>query len=252
MDRDSFIQSLRAEMLESAAIHHPYLNALCCGDFPDYPAALRDFAFQYGFYSAKFTTFVCAVIDQLEQRTHKQVLLANLAEEQGNVLDVELPPAVMATVDNEPHANLYKRFQRACGVQVDVANGQAPCEAVRFWVQKFQSLCSMNQLVGVGAIGFGTELIVSHIYSQILDGLKQHSDLSHVDRVFFDLHSQCDDHHADQLLLIASELAPDVDTQAQIARGARMAVDLRVAFWDVMLERAYSVGGQVQVANHAH
>ena len=97
----------------------------------------------------------------------------------------------------------------------------------------------MNECVGVGAIGIGTELIVSRIYNQILDGLKTYSNLTMTQRVFFDLHSQCDEKHAAQVLFIAKELAQDHTACEQIEYGAKMAIKLRIAFWDKMLERAH-------------
>ena len=99
-------------------------------------------------------------------------------------------------------------------------------------------LCEMNACVGVGAIGIGTELIVSSVYNQILEGLKSHSNLTMTQRVFFDLHSECDEAHAAQMIVIAEDLAKDRTACEQIEYGVKMAINMRVMFWDEMLERA--------------
>ena len=96
----------------------------------------------------------------------------------------------------------------------------------------------MNECVGVGAIGIGTELIVSSIYNQILQGLEAHSNLTMTEHVFFNLHSECDEAHAAQIALIAEDLAIDEMAFEQIEYGVKMAINMRVMFWDKMLERA--------------
>ena len=237
---DPFIEELCAEALSSAAIRHPYLLAMQQGDFPDIGAALRDFAFQYGLYSARFTNYLTAVINSLEDPAHRKILQDNLDEERGHVHDVELPQDVVDRIEGQPHAQLFELFQAALGVSPTEPVSPGDEQPGMAWSRGFQELCETNAAVGVGAIGIGTELIVSGIYRQILDGLKTHTNLSISERVFFELHSECDDEHAAQLNIIAAELAQDEQAAEQIAYGAQMAIALRTTFWDQMLERARS------------
>jgi pyrroloquinoline-quinone synthase len=236
----SFIKDISADVLDSAAANHPYLQAMREGDFPNVDLAFKDFAFQYGLYSTTFTRYVSAVIKNLSNTEHKKILLANLAEEQGDTHDVDLPPDVLASVVGQPHTNLYRRFQKALGIDADYCKTAQQCQTSLLWSQQFLQLCKINECVGVGAIGIGTELIVSRIYDQILEGLKTHSNLTMTQRVFFDLHSQCDEEHAAQMLLIAEDLAQDSTACEQIEYGARMAINMRISFWDKMLERAHN------------
>ncbi|MEM9620691.1 MAG: iron-containing redox enzyme family protein [Pseudomonadota bacterium] len=239
-----FIQNVCQDVLASAAVAHPYLTAMRNGDFPDVDFAFKDFAFQYGLYSSKFIRYVAAVIDNLQSESHRRILLSNLAEEQGDTHDVELPPDVLATVEGQPHTKLYRRFQEALGVDDDYRQSALQSESSLQWRDQFLDLCKLNEFVGVGAVGIGTEMIVSHVYKQILQGLKAHSQLTMIERVFFDLHSECDEHHAAQMITIAEELALDRAACRQIEYGAHRAVELRVEFWDEMLERAHSVPAQ--------
>lgn len=238
---DRFIEGIRAEVLDSAAVNHPYLIALNTGEFPDVQWALQDFAFQYGLYNARFTHYVSAVIGNLRDPAHKQIMLANLAEEHGDTEGVDLSAEVMASIAGLPHASLYQRFQQALGVDGDYIQKAQRCSASLIWTRQFEQLCALNEGAGVGAIGIGTELIVSRIYAQILGGLQAHSRLTPRERVFFDLHSQCDDEHAAQILLIARDLAQDAGVRQQLEYGARTAIEMRIAFWDAMLERAQSL-----------
>lgn len=233
----SFIEDMCEEALASAAVRHPYLDAMRSGSFPDLEYAFKDFAFQYGLYSANFMQYVSAVMKQLQDDRHREILRGNLAEEQGHAHDVDLPADIMASIDGEPHSRLYRRFQDALGVNPDERNPTARCPGAR-WSSKFLTLCRSGEMIGAGAIGIGTEFVVASIFEQILAGLKQHSDLTMLQRVFFDLHSECDEKHAQEMMQITSELARDPESCDQIEHGIRCALALRAAFWDQMMERA--------------
>lgn len=233
----AFATAASDAVLNSSAVKHPYLRAIREGAFPNVHMALQDFAFQYGLYSARFTRYMSAVTSNLSSDEHKRILLDNLAEEQGDVHDVELPPDVMDTVVGQPHTLLYQRFQNALGAGPDSRETTPECPG-RQWSEQFLQLCQTNEHVGVGAIGIGTELIVADIYDQILEGLKAHTDLTLTERVFFDLHSDCDKQHAAQVLLITEGLAQDADACAKIEFGITSAIDMRSTFWDKMLQRA--------------
>lgn len=233
----AFVNAACADVKKSDAIDHPYLSAVRDGDFPNVQMAYQDFAFQYGLYNARFVHYMSAVINNLSNDEHEKILRANLAEEQGHTHDADLPPDILASVDGESHARLFRRFQSALGLD-DLALKPTPeCPGLK-WSQQFLNLCRTNEHVGVGAIGIGTEFIVAGIYNQILEGLKSHSELTMAQRVFFDLHSVCDDEHAAQMLRITENLAHNADACEQIEVGIRSAIGLRSAFWDEMLERA--------------
>ena len=234
----TFINAMRDHVFDSSAVKHPYLEAIRNGDFPNVELALKDFSFQYGIYNSQFIRCLSAVIDNLGQAEHKQILQSNLDEERGHVHDIELPPDVLASIDGVPHPDLFRRFQEALGVDAGYCVEVSGHSSGLIWSQKFLNLCEMNEYVGVGAIGIGTELIVSNIYNQILIGLKAHSSLTVMQHVFFDLHSECDDEHGAQMLLIAEELALDQRACDKIEYGVNAAIKLRTEFWDSMLERA--------------
>lgn len=235
---DAFVQRMSAKALFSKATHHPYLHALRRGSFPDTHLALRDFAFQYSRYSGHFVHYLSAVIDNLTSAEHKQILQANLADERGEAHDIDLPPDVQESIAGCSHASLFQRFQDAVGADTAPEPEAADSRCGEAWRDAFLELCQQSEYVGIGAIGIGTELIVSKIYGQILRGLKNHSALTPSERVFFDLHSHCDDEHAEQLMGIAVELAQNRDACEQIGHGVLMAINLRRRFWDTMLERA--------------
>ena len=235
----SFVCDLSAAIKSSSAVKHPYLKAIREGDFPDVKRAFQDFAFQYGLYSARFVQYMSAVIDSLGDSRHRDILLANLAEEKGDIHDINLPRDVLDSIDGQPHTALFRRFQEALGVDANNRRVTPACPG-EVWSQQFLALCKTNECVGVGAIGIGTEMVVASIYAEILEGIKAHTGLTAKERVFFDLHSECDEEHAAQMLLITRDMARDARSCRQIEHGVNSAIELRSAFWDAMFERARS------------
>jgi pyrroloquinoline quinone (PQQ) biosynthesis protein C len=148
------------------------------------------------------------------------------------------PEEVMASVMGQPHSLLFQRFELAVGLEDRSQRIVSSDEPGSRWASDFRALCEQGELVGVGALGLGTELIVSNIYSKILMGLRSVSSISQKDHVFFDLHSECDDEHAKQLLSIAVDLAVDSSAREQIEYGMKKALELRCQFWDHMHERS--------------
>ena len=234
-----FIAPIATDALDSAAVNHPYLRALSEGDFPNVDLAFKDFALQYGFYSANFMRYVSAVMGNLSNPRHKEMLRGNLAEEQGDTHDLELPPDVLESVTGVPHSLLYRRFQEALGLDPDKFRPTPQCPGQR-WSDEFLALCRTNECVGAGAIGIGTELIVSRIFQQILDGLKAHGKLTITERVFFDLHTVCDEKHAAEMTSISEDLAIDSASCEAIEYGVKKAIALRARFWDRLMDRARS------------
>lgn len=247
----SFIKRLCEDAFASKAVNHPYLTALAQGDLPNIGLALKDFAYQYGAYNNQFTHYLGVVIENLTEVKHKNILLENLAEEQGNPHDIELSPMILASIDGKPHSALYTRFQEALGVNAQYRQSTPLCEAALTWSEQFSKLCESSEYSGIGAIGIGTELIVSNIYEQILESLRLHSSLTPIERVFFNLHSACDDEHAAQILAITEDLATDDKACETIAQGVYAAIELRVRFWDDMLERAQQFPAQASSDLHA-
>ena len=73
---------------------------------------------------------------------------------------------------------LYCRFQEALGIDPNYCEPNSKDNPGLLWSQQFLHLCEMNEFVSVGAIGIGTELIVSNIYKQILSGLETNRNLT--------------------------------------------------------------------------
>ena len=226
--------------LSHRALNHPYLKALAAGEFKNTEIILKDFAAQYGNYSTWFPRYLTGVISKLENTTHRNHLMDNLAEESGHLHEEDLEAIRTLGIQDEwvqgvPHPELFKRFQTAMGVETNAAGIE-----VELWRESFLSLIQNGTAVeAVGAIGLGTESVVKHIYKYLIEAIEKHTNLTLQDYVFFPLHTEVDDEHGLILLDIASELASTSETEAtELRKGMLKALNLRASFWDDMYERA--------------
>lgn len=227
---ERFVDALCGEALAHPAVHHPYLERLSEGRLPDVRSAIRDYCHQYYFYSIEFPSYLQAVIGGLQSEAHRAVVRQNLEEERG-----EDP----RHADGEPHTEMFQRFRRAAGVSAAYDAAHPPCTTVLIWRDLFLQKCGSPQPgVGLGAIGIATELVVSTIYRYLHRAVSRHTEMTPSDYRFLTVHLDCDDEHAEQLRRISIDLAGDPGNREALRFGVISSLNLRHAFWDVMLARA--------------
>jgi pyrroloquinoline quinone (PQQ) biosynthesis protein C len=236
-----FLRSLEVEALGHKAVQHPYLLALSEGTLRDPRCAVQDFAREYQGYSAWFPRFLSALEARLPSDL-RSILDENKEEEGGRydeetLLEIEAAGLRREWVDGVPHPELFSRFQRAIGVEPNAAVD--PTSPVARWRnQLLQTLEGDHPAAAVGALGLGTELVVSGMYARVLRGVDRFARVHPEDRSFLVLHVLVDDSHAASLLELAAHFALNAEGRAALARGMRSALDLRSEFWDALYERA--------------
>ena len=235
----NYAASLAAESLRHRAINHPYLLALAEGNVPDLRWALADFARQYIGYSGHFPRYLTGTMSRLEKPEHRNALLENLTEESGTYEEDEIAVLEAEGIDREwfdgvPHPKLFERFANALAVEFD----QPEADQIRNWREMFLSvLTTGTPAEAIGALGFGTENIVSTMYLHFAKALEK-TDLSPRATIFFKLHTMVDDHHQATLQEIAADFARTEEGRAELRRGMLKALSMRTAFWDWLYERA--------------
>jgi pyrroloquinoline quinone (PQQ) biosynthesis protein C len=228
---EEFVSCLRREAEEHPAVRHPYLERLALGRLPSVRLALMDYAHQYSFYSSHFPEYLESVINTLASAEHRSILYENLEEEQGNPKSDDPRDA--------PHTEIFARFEAAIGIDEAYRANHKPSMTVELWRDLALQKCRSERTgVGVGAIGIGTEMVVPTIYAYILDSIRSHTSLDEEDYFFFTLHAACDHEHAAALIGITVDLASEPENREAIRFGVHSALNLRKAFWDIMLSRA--------------
>ena len=233
------VAALASEALRHRAVRHPFLQSFGSGAFGRRTEEVaRTYARWYDGYSRWFPRYLKAVIERLDEPAHRALLAENLAEEQGSLCPDEHATLVglgidPATVDGVPHPELFARFRRALGLS-DRETVDVPAATIEWRSTFLGMLRAGSAAYGVGALGLGTETIVSEIYPYVLDGLAHVDALTREDVVFFELHCHVDDQHQEDLLQIARELAAQPDGIADLRRGMVDALEARARFWDVL------------------
>lgn len=242
-DVDTWLNTLIAESISHRAVDHPYLHRLAKGDLPDIKWALQDYATQYYGYSAHFPRYLTAVISRLQNPDHRQLLIQNLLEECGH-LDHDERAALERTgidpawIDGVPHPRLFRSVQEHLGAAPFDESDHRSLEVICWREMFLDTLTHGSSAEAIGALGPGTEGIVKYFYRYLLDAMKRFSGLSRQHYVFFELHCLVDDGHTAALNQIARDLAGMPEGRREVRKGMLKALNLRVAFWDWMLQRA--------------
>jgi len=227
----NFINALCMEALNHEAVNHEYLKLLSTGNVKNKKNILRDYAYQYGHYSDGFTTYLKNVVDRLTVDKHKKILMENFNEEFGNPNSEKF--------EDWPHNKMFAAFAEEVGINDDFIKNNPLCLTAKVWRELFDQKCKSEiPGVGIGAIGIATEFIVPHIYSCIVPTIKKETSLSSRCAYFFELHSECDVEHGNEIIECAIELAENEETREGIRFGVISALNLRKAFWDVMYSRS--------------
>jgi pyrroloquinoline quinone (PQQ) biosynthesis protein C len=242
-DVDMWLNGLIAESICHRAVDHPYLQRLAKGDFPDIQWALRDYATQYYGYSAHFPRYLTAAISRLQNPDHRQLLIHNLLEECGQ-LDRDERAALERTgidpawIDGVPHPRLFRSLQEHLGAAPFDETDHRSLEVICWREMFLNTLAHGSCAEAIGALGPGTEGIVKYFYRYLLEAMKRFSGLARQHYVFFELHCLVDDGHTEALNQIARDLAGTPEGRRELRKGMLKALNLRVAFWDWMLQRA--------------
>jgi pyrroloquinoline quinone (PQQ) biosynthesis protein C len=237
----SEIEELVLEAQRHRAVNHPYLLALENGSLNNPRLAIEDFSVQYSGYTSWFPRYLTAAISKISTPSHRNHLLNNLSEENGNIEPEEIELLKSLGIEEDwvqgiPHPKLFKRFQKSLGISENLKLA----DETEIWRELF-----LNVIYGgsepevIGAIGIGTESVVKYIYKYITRGIQAHTDLNKYDYVFFELHSEIDDEHGKVMIQIAEDIIKkSPESLSQLRKGMLKALNLRAMFWDMMLERA--------------
>jgi pyrroloquinoline-quinone synthase len=186
---------------------------------------LQNIGIQYSHYSQGFTKYLIDVMSNLNCAALRAKLRQNLMEELGNPLS--------PNKEEWPHTDLFDLFLSEVGVTLPCRSIQKIGAAAKLWRQSFTRLCNFEGgRVGIGAIGIGTELIAPLNYRFMLNALGQLEDIGEDGTLFFKLHVEADQIHAEELLEITAELADSTDGRKEIRYGVSQALSLRATFWD--------------------
>ena len=200
--------------------NNPLLKGCAQGQFN-----IEDYRFifsQYYRYSKDFTKLISACMLNCDDDYHRSMLSANLWEEGGG-LEID-----------KRHSELYRRFLKDhLQININDINFEVYSE---YFFDKYLDLClNHGPIVSTAALSFGTEGIVSRLYSIFYQGLKSIG-LNDNELTFFTLHIECDDEHAETLKEMAFSYQLNKGWYDSCERGMIHALDLRDQFFTKIYE----------------
>ena len=196
---------------------HPFLRR--CRDGMITEAELKRFLVQQGIYSSHFTRYLCALLGNLEENRHVELLAANLCEELGLTDESDIP-----------HSRLYRDMLARFDLSLEQ---KKPSLGTRRLIDSMFDHCRDRRVArGLGALCLGAEALVPYIYTDLIKGF---TSLGFPDQWvwFFHIHVGCDDAHADTMRAIMAEIASDDDDALALMLSSGTAlVEARWGFFD--------------------
>jgi 2-polyprenyl-3-methyl-5-hydroxy-6-metoxy-1,4-benzoquinol methylase len=240
LSNEQFVQNLRKKALQSGAVNHPFLEF----KMKNVKEALKLYAFEYSWYSRNFVAYLQCIMNHLDS-SEQEILAENIREEMGHVDEKELIQLGIepSWVKNIRHSELFRRFQHALGINMDLLqNEELFCDEVKLWTKKLFELCQCSPAMGLGAFCFGAEAVVKPIYNQIFSAIKANTDIQPKDYVFFPLHIFFDDDHAESLENISIKYAETQKGREELEYGMRVALSGRESLWNALLKKVQTTG----------
>ncbi len=205
---------------------HPFWNNSlfqACRDGRLDRGDLRYVFSQYQQYSKSFTRFLSALMTNLESDLFRSLLSENLWEEGGGC------------EPEKRHAEIFRRFLRdACGIAAPEDVAIEPY--TQYFVREYLAFCRDHDAMAVSAfLSLGTESIVPRMYETFVHGLRA-AGFRDDELEFFHLHIACDDEHAETLERIMVSYAGDPQWFESCKRAMTRALDLRLVFFEHLVE----------------
>lgn len=193
------IADLDAMVASSDLVNHDFLQCFQKGSFPDMHGAAATFAANHFVYSRNFIHYLQSVADKIDDPTIAEPIVENMAEENGNYEQRDLDAMAKAGIppewyDKLPHKVLSVRFHDALGLNSTNTTMDSP--GGRFTDYMINMYAESTACEALAVIGFAIEETVSTLYKFVWAGLKDHTDMTDRDMVFFPLHILVDDGHA--------------------------------------------------------
>jgi pyrroloquinoline-quinone synthase len=180
---------------------------------------LADYAGQYRHFEAFLPTFLNELVAELPEGPARDLVAANLADEEG---------------DPVAHVELFERFALAVGAPSGL-DGVAASGATRALVDTYADSIADGPVAALaGFIAY--ECQASEVARTKADGLRDHYGLDDLAVSFWEHHAQVDTRHSEWALAALADLSDSLDAQARERnlRAFRRGAD---TWWSFLDER---------------
>ena len=134
---------------------------------------------------------------------------------------------------NMAHPELYRRFTRALGIDDQTLDATPANPETQNLINTYLKLAEeYGYLAAIGAVCFASEGIVNTLYTQLRLGITNAGSFSDDDLLFFHLHIDIDDEHAQNMAVLLDGKITDSKQATDINRAILEAMDARVEFFN--------------------
>lgn len=183
-------------------LNHPFYQAWMRGALTH--ESLADYACQYSHHVSAFPGYLELAITKAPNQIAKEILLDQLAEENGQKHGVS-------------HPELWIRFSEGLGVKRSELQGHVPREAIQNLMQTLFDFCKSSWPEALGSL-YAYESQVPEVATSKIKGLVEHYQISDARSLeFFAVHQEADVIHRQVLLSLMHELPTDKQAKAQLA-----------------------------------
>jgi len=216
---------------------HPFVESCRAGQLT--LPQVRTLGAQMYKFCHEFPSFLAMALAACPQEDARMVIGENLWEELG-----EGDP-------QRAHAALFRQFTRALGLGDTQLLATPALPETQALVDTYRNLSARYGVLGVlGALCYASEGIVGALYSHIQTGLRQAARFDRDALMFFEVHIDVDDGHADKLESILLPMLRAPRDVSLVEDAIRTALDARCRFFDGVL-RETAVMGEIDSTSAA-
>jgi pyrroloquinoline-quinone synthase len=217
-----FSEKIDSIVREKSMLSHPFYQAWSSGRLS--LQALREYAKQYYKLEAAFPTFLSAIHSRCDDRSARQALAENLADE-------ELGP--------ENHAELWLRFCEGLGLSRDEVLAAEALPETEKAITTFRKLARSGHFSSGVAAMYAYESQIPEVAKTKLEGLAKFYKIDDERSTkFFTVHEKADEWHSQAERDIMAKHAGDMRASGEMLESARAARDALWLFLDGV-HRAY-------------
>jgi pyrroloquinoline-quinone synthase len=209
--------------------HHPFVERCRAGQLT--LAQVRVLGAQMYKFCHQFPNFLALALASCPQDDARIVIGENLWEELG---------------EGDPlraHAALFRQFTRALGFDDSQLSVLPALPETAALIDTYMGLSNRYGVLGIlGALCYASEGIVAALYSHIQGALRQVASFDRHALMFFEVHIDVDDGHADKLESILLPMLRTPQDELVVEQAIRTAMDARCAFFDGVLREVERSG----------
>lgn len=215
----TFQNSLRSITKNHPLWNHSFLQR--CGTSKLSLPEISILAIQMYTFCKNFNRILASILSCCPNENAQLVILQNLYDEMGE-----------GDLDRS-HPELFRRFTRALGMDDETLATQIvtpeTCNLINTYLEIPHKY---GYLAALGAVCYGSEGIVSYLYSQLYKGIIDAASLPKDSLIFFELHIDIDDSHAANLERVIESTFLTPEEEKNIQQAISEVMDARLHFFN--------------------